>query len=141
MKKHIIILFYFIIIFNLFLIVNAVVKKDLHGSFKKGRRNDPAKKKEKVEIMKDTGKLSNIELKSNFLKVLGTSSLMQHNLGMMERPPIYRHVYNIHDYNENNGAVVPFVLFSIVILFVLFFIFYFIVKSQVKHIKYMQDSD
>ncbi|GAB68769.1 hypothetical protein PCYB_141970 [Plasmodium cynomolgi strain B] len=122
--------------------VKAIRKKDLRRSLKGGNRNNEDRQKKKnllnFEIMQDKSSVSNIELNSSTLfNILASTRLMQNSGGATSQTPIYRYVHNIHDHNENNGAVLVFVLFGILIFAVLFFIFYFIFRHHVKHIKFM----
>ncbi|ANQ09835.1 Uncharacterized protein PCOAH_00038240 [Plasmodium coatneyi] len=140
MKKYLVLLCFLIFSAGR-LSVKAVGKKDLRRSLKGGNRNNEDHQKRKnllnFEIMRDKSSVSNIELNSSTLfNILASTRLMQ-NTGGAPPPPVYRYVHNIHDHNENNGAVLVFVLFGILIFAVLFFIFYFIFRHHVKHIKFM----
>ncbi|ETB61334.1 hypothetical protein, variant [Plasmodium yoelii 17X] len=88
--------------------------------------------------MKDNINFSNIQLKaSKFFDILGSTRLMQNLNASNHGSYIYRYVHNVHDHNENNGAVLVFFLFFIFIFAILFFIFYFIFKRHVNHIRYI----
>ncbi|GAW83310.1 hypothetical protein, conserved [Plasmodium gonderi] len=141
MKKHMLLLYFLIFVFGN-LTVNAIKKKGLKRNLKGGNRNNEDTQKRKnlmnFEIMKDKSSLSNIELNSStFHNILASTRLMQNLGGNTSDPTIYRYIHNVHDHNENNGAVLVFILFGILIFAVLFFIFYFIFRHHVKHIKFM----
>ncbi|EUD68789.1 hypothetical protein C922_00477 [Plasmodium inui San Antonio 1] len=144
MKKYLVLLCLLILSAGR-LLVKAIRKKDLRRSLKGGNRNneDPQKRKNPLnfEIMRDKSSLSNIQLNSSALfNILSSTRLMQ-NLGSpTSETPIYRYIHNIHDHNENNAAVLVFILFGILIFAVLFFIFYCIFRHHVNHIKFMNTT-
>ncbi|SCM25922.1 conserved Plasmodium protein, unknown function [Plasmodium chabaudi chabaudi] len=142
MKAHVIILYLCLIIFGQYLIVNAIRKNELKRNLKKGNKSNPnayhGKGMLNFEIMKDNTNFSNIQLKaSKFFDILGSTRLMQNLNTSNHGSYIYRYVHNVHDHNENNGAMLVFLLFFIFIFAILFFIFYFIFKRHVNHIRFM----
>ncbi|SBT82268.1 conserved Plasmodium protein, unknown function [Plasmodium ovale] len=145
MKKHMVIFCLLAIISGHFFMVDAVRKRGLTRNLKRahGNREDKQGKKNLLnfEIMKDQNDLSNIQLKSStFFNILASTRLMQNSGGVMSQEPIYRYIHNVHEHNENNGAVLVFLLFAILIFSVLFFIFYFIFRHHVKHVKFMNSA-
>ncbi|KJP90048.1 hypothetical protein AK88_00217 [Plasmodium fragile] len=141
MKKYLVLLCLLILSAGR-LSVKALRKKDLRRSLKGGNRNNEDRQNRKnvlnFEIMRDKSSVSNIELNSSTLfNILSQTKLMKNTASAGPGPPIYRYIHNIHDHNENNGAVLVFVLFGILIFSVLFFIFYFIFRHHVNHIKFM----
>ncbi|EAA17359.1 hypothetical protein [Plasmodium yoelii yoelii] len=110
MKAQAIILYLCLIIYGQYLITNAVKKNELKRNLKKGNKNNPdayqAKGILNFEIMKDNINFSNIQLKaSKFFDILGSTRLMQNLNASNHGSYIYRYVHNVHDHNENNGAV------------------------------------
>ncbi|SBT80631.1 conserved Plasmodium protein, unknown function [Plasmodium malariae] len=138
MKKYQIILYFIVFISSHFLTVNTIRKKGLKGTNENNEHVQKEKNLGNFEIMKDKNNVSNIELKSStFFNILASTRLMQSVGQPISHSPVYRYIHNIHDHNENNGAVLVFVLFVILIFSVLFFIFYFIFRHHVKHVEFM----
>ncbi|KAI4834673.1 hypothetical protein MKS88_005348 [Plasmodium brasilianum] len=81
----------------------------LQSFFNSNENNEHVQKEKNLgnfEIMKDKNNVSNIELKSStFFNILASTRLMQSVGQPISHSPVYRYIHNIHDHNENNGAV------------------------------------